>query len=287
MAKLQVVFVHGISKLLDQNIKYTADLRENLVRQLKEWSILDDDATNEEVNALINFSEVDYSDINADHEEYVRKSYDEDRKHLYGPIDRLLGRLALDPARTVSIVTTADMLLYQSDYWRKELRRRMFEALNPFAASGDAVSVVAHGLGSVIAFDVAYYNCRHNPDWKNFKLANFFTLGSPLALFSLELDAKTGKPKSRYQPMEGTTKQTARYQFVLEDGVWYNFLDAQDIAAYPLDAYFKDKFLVEDLVVQLGTDPIRSHTGYWSNVEIAERIAQCLKFDHDRLNKRG
>jgi hypothetical protein len=71
---------------------------------------------------------------------------------------------------------------------------------------------------------------------------------------------------------------------VQDDGVWYNFLDAQDVIAYPLQVLFKDAFNVEDIVVQTGTNPRKAHDGYWENAEVADFIAGRLKLDFLRIN---
>jgi hypothetical protein len=69
--------------------------------------------------------------------------------------------------------------------------------------------------------------------------------------------------------------------------VWYNFLDAQDVIAYPLQVLFKDAFNVEDIVVQTGTNPRKAHDGYWENPEVADFIAGRLKLDFLRINATG
>ncbi len=68
-----------------------------------------------------------------------------------------------------------------------------------------------------------------------------------------------------------------------EDGVWYNFLDAQDLIAYPLETLYTGKFQVKDIRVETGLLPISAHTGYWHNADVADRIAQRLKLDLARI----
>ena len=68
-----------------------------------------------------------------------------------------------------------------------------------------------------------------------------------------------------------------------EDGVWYNFLDAQDLIAYPLETLYTGKFQVKDIRVESGLLPISAHTGYWHNADVADRIAQRLKLDLARI----
>ena len=69
-----------------------------------------------------------------------------------------------------------------------------------------------------------------------------------------------------------------------DDGVWYNFLDAQDLVAHPLEALFSGKFKVAKIVVQTGTNPRKAHDGYWDSMEVADFIAGRLKLDFQRIN---
>jgi surfactin synthase thioesterase subunit len=152
--------------------------------------------------------------------------------------------------------------------------------IGKYINSGDAVTIIGHSLGSVVAFDTVYYNS--NKDWakSNFLPANLITMGSPIALFSTVPD-DDGQPKWRYDP-----KQTnaSPIRLVHEQGVWYNFLDAQDLIGYPLNLLYKDKYVVEDILVQTGTLPLQAHTDYWKDKEIARIIGERLRLDYERLN---
>lgn len=105
--------------------------------------------------------------------------------------------------RAQLITSVSDVLVYESNHWRDEIRQCVLDKISPYVGSGDAVSLVGHSLGSVVAFDTAYYNSRHNTAWINagFKPTKLFTMGSPIALFSLELDDQTGQQKPRYVPV--------------------------------------------------------------------------------------
>jgi hypothetical protein len=202
-------------------------------------------------------------------------------------------KAVFDKLRRIIITSVSDVLVYESEYWRDQIRSMLLEKINPYITSTDPVSVVGHSLGSVVAFDTLYYNSRHNPVWQaaNFKPLNLFTLGAPIALFSLELDNDTGEQKPRYFPEEATppeldpTNTNPDLQPVRAEGVWYNFLDAQDLIGYPLETLFKGKFIVKDILVQTGTNPIKAHAEYWNNEEVAQRIAERLKQDWERLNR--
>jgi hypothetical protein len=83
--------------------------------------------------------------------------------------------------------------------------------------------------------------------------------------------------------VDNSLAPTGDLQPNLADGVWYNFLDAQDLIAYPLETLFTGKFQVKDFRVETGLLPISAHTGYWRNADVADRIAQRLKLDLARI----
>lgn len=293
MPTLRVIFLHGISDIV-LTANYAELLQIALLDRLREWQVVEPEWSAEQTAQVITFDTINYSSIGQAQEDAVWQSVEEDMKRLSGPLDRLLGKLALDQVRRQLVLAFSDALLYQSVYWRDKIREQLLKTITPYVGTGDSVTLIAHSLGSVVAFDVAYYNSRHNPDWlkAKFKPANLFTLGSPIALFSMEMDNANGENKPRYLPADSTPayldpKNTnPDLEPILDEGVWYNFFDAQDLIAYPLGTLFKDKFPVEDIVVQIATDPLKAHSGYWSNSEVADRIAQSLKFDYERMRRR-
>jgi hypothetical protein len=110
-------------------------------------------------------------------------------------------------------------------------------------------------------------------------------MGSPIALFTMEMDDTTGQQKPRYMPaaVNRPLARTGDMQPNLAEGVWYNFLDAQDLIAYPLETLFTGKFQVKDIRVETGLLPLSAHTGYWHNVDVADQIAKRLKLDLARI----
>lgn len=284
--QLIVIFVHGISeKVLVGD--YTTDLC-NLIRaKLTALGVIPSNATQDQIDAIITFKRVDYSAVGQKEEEEVLKAYKKERGRLYSIPDDALELVVYDRARTQMITAVSDCLVYESAVQRDEIRQRLVDAITPYVKTGDAVSIVGHSLGSVVAFDTAYYNSRKNDDWRNagFKPTNLFTMGSPIALFSMEMDDTTGQQKPRYIPagVESPLAPTGDLQPNLAEGVWYNFLDAQDLIAYPLETLFTGKFAVKDIRVETGLLPLGAHTGYWHNADVADQIARRLKLDLARI----
>jgi hypothetical protein len=126
------------------------------------------------------------------------------------------------------------------------------------------LSIIAHSLGTVIASD-HIYDCqsqgRRLAGQVNFK--NFFTLGSPIALFAL-----------KYGGAEIFTSPAR-----LEDpsGVWLNIFDKDDPIGYPLknlnDSY--NQAVTEEVWVNTGWFGI-AHTKYFQNPSVHQLIAGRL-----------
>lgn len=289
MNKLRLIFVHGISaSVVDWD--YSAMLRKMMTQKLTELGVIPENATEEEIGEIVTFEHVNYSHIG--HEEEVRlfNVYEKETAKLYNFVYRLSKVSGLDKVRRQIITSVGDVMVYLSDYWGEQIRGMLVEKINPYIKSGDAVSLIAHSLGSVVAFDTLYYNIRNNPEWQaaRFRPANLFTMGSPLALFSMDLDRETGAQKEKFregaEPEMPDIPDSPTLKLLHDDGVWYNFLDAQDIIAYPLGALFEGKFKVDDIVVQTGTNPRKAHDGYWENDEVVDVVSARLKMDFQRIN---
>ena len=319
MTKLRVIFVHGMSShlLAEKNMPatYFIGLRNALIQRLKEMNVVPPDAAEgDEIGDIITFDHVHYSDIGQREEDAVLKVYREASQHLFSFLDHMVAK-ALDHVRLQMVTAFSDVLVYRSDHWRDEIRKRLFEKVNPHIDSGEAITIVAHSLGTPVAFDTVYHHVNDG-EWKGrgFKLANLFVMGSPIALFAMEpipstegaLEDSPGDGEEspvRWEnllqvnaspPAEVDFDPTAltdvpsgidpRLSIVADSGVLYNFLDAQDLIAYPLEAFFKDKvtYEVEDIAVGNGLDPITAHSKYWDNNEVADRIAERLKQDFER-----
>ncbi len=284
--QLRVIFVHGISAEIVHG-DYTVELCDLLRTRLTANGVLRPNAPQDEIDAIVTFTPVNYSDVGQTEEDRVLTAYRAERGRLYSPADDALELVGFDKVRTQMITAVSDCLVYESAVQRDEIRKRVLDAIAPYVETGDAVSIVGHSLGSVVAFDVAYFNSRHNDAWRKvgFKPTNLFTMGSPIALFSMEMDDTTGEQKPRYVPaaVDKSPAPADNMQPKREDGVWYNFLDAQDLIAYPLETLYTGKFHVKDIRVETGLLPMSAHTGYWHNADVADRIAQRLKLDLARI----
>lgn len=153
------------------------------------------------------------------------------------------------------------------------------------AAGPDApLSIIAHSLGAVIASNFVW-DAQHgtlptptvSPLGRCETLTNFYTMGSPLAIWGLRYP-DFGDPIAVPSPT-----QTAL------PGEWINFFDDDDIIAYPIQSLnAKYAAVVRDQEVNVGGwlsnwNPI-SHTGYWTDDDVTIPIARKLSQDWMALN---
>ena len=281
MSLLTVIAVHGIWDQplppgREKRLSYSGDFARNVVAELTRLGVVPPGADAATIAEIVRFEEVVYADIG---EAEARAVYERYRRAVkaQGPLDRALDLLGVDRLRRFVIDGASDVLLYESDRYREEIRDRLRERVVAAIGAGDgAVTLVGHSLGSVVCYDVAYYDTWHNPLWRRhgFAPANLFTLGSPLALFALGYDDR-GAPKPKYVDAEAVKV------LVRPGGRWLNLFDAQDVIGYPLAGQFPG--LVEDVIVRAGILPTTAHTRLWHNREVARRLARCLRDDYRRV----
>lgn len=127
------------------------------------------------------------------------------------------------------------------------------------------VTFISHSLGTVIASDFV----REEETF----LSNFFTMGSPLPLFSLQF----GGPDIFTNPPSIKDPQ----------GRWVNIYDKGDPIAYPLkplnDAY--NRAVLKDQEVKVGMFGV-SHVKYWTHRKVHSIIARKLALDWLRFNNK-
>ena len=153
-------------------------------------------------------------------------------------------------------------------------------------AGGNApLTIVAHSLGTVIATNFIW-DAQHSrtvtpasdasPLSCCETLTNLYTLGSPLAIWSLRYP-DFGEPITVPSPQSALP------------GEWINFFDDDDVVAYPLQGLnARYGTAVQDQEVNVGGwlsswNPV-SHTGYWTDNDATIPIARKLVQDWMTLN---
>lgn len=157
-----------------------------------------------------------------------------------------------------------DIVGYLNKDAKLMIHDRIKEELKSINGDKETVTFIAHSLGTVIASDFIW-DRQDKKDFGDFKLSNFFTMGSPIALFALRWGAELfNKPIRMDDP----------------NGCWINILDKDDPIAYPLKELNKqyDDAVSADREVNVGLLGI-AHVKYWKNEEVHKIIARKLAVD--------
>lgn len=141
----------------------------------------------------------------------------------------------------------------------------------PFSDQKLPLTLVTHSLGTVIGSDFIYdrqHSVLFDSQWT---FSNFFTLGSPIALFALQYGGA----------------QVFKNPIHVEDpqGVWMNIYDRDDPIGYPLKTLneFYDQAVFKDVLVSTGIFGV-SHKHYFENKDVQETIGRKLAEDWVRIN---
>ncbi len=175
--------------------------------------------------------------------------------------------------------SVSDIIGYDNDEAYEKIHECLLNETNSLAdtpaqvGEKQSLSIIAHSLGTVISSDFVYDRQKaHGSLHENFIFNNFFTLGSPIALFALQYGVELFKNPIHVED---------------PDGRWINIFDLDDPMAYPLknlnDAY--DRAVHIDRQVNTGGFGI-SHTRYFGDGEVQETIAAKLAADWLRINNK-
>lgn len=178
----------------------------------------------------------------------------------------------------------------------EQIHQRLWTAINQCAddagqkgATADKpalITVVAHSLGSVIVSDLVYDSTvlRRRVWPPKLRLANFVTLGSPLAIYALRFGLNL------------VTSFASPIRIQDPNGLWVNLYDPQDILGFPLkpinSAYDQAVLLDKEINAGQGwkiwqwwkqATPL-SHTLYWEDETVAATIGRKAALDWIREN---
>jgi hypothetical protein len=162
---------------------------------------------------------------------------------------------------------------------------RKLQRLASLAGATAPLCLIGHSLGTVVASNYLYdlqnrklppriqsiIKHGNSPLEKGETLSHLFTMGSPIALWTLRYD-DFGKPVAVPAPK-------FRHQRV---GEWVNFYDKDDVLAYPLKPLSEpyNKAVAEDVEVSnpglMAWTPLGSHGGYFRSAAIQKRICHSL-----------
>lgn len=166
----------------------------------------------------------------------------------------------------------SDVLSYRDRDVYGLIHHKIFQELAEFSGGNKLpLTLITHSLGTVIASDFIYDRQKKGAGDTRWILSNFFTLGSPIALFALQYGGA----------------QVFKSPVHVEDpsGVWVNLYDKDDPIAYPLKSLneFYDKAVARDLLVNTGIFGA-AHTHYFENRQVQQTIGRKLAADWLKIN---
>ena len=168
---------------------------------------------------------------------------------------------------------------------------KSIDKLGYIAGDNAPLCIVAHSLGSVMISNYIWdlqnhsadkqlieedvYKCIENtPIERGDTFCKFYTLGSPLALWSL-------RHKNFGMPITVPSPNFKNY-YPKVKGEWINYYDKDDIIGYPLKTLNKqyEKMVSRDIEINVGNlwsswNPA-SHLGYWEDDDVIVPIAESL-----------
>ncbi len=130
---------------------------------------------------------------------------------------------------------------------RVRIQQRLRDALDWAAAHADRTHVVAHSLGSVIAFDALHSWEGERPASTPAQVALLTTMGSPL--LKRVFAGHRGRPVNRPANV----------------GTWINYYSPTDPIAAPLDSVYSD---VTDHGIRTSVLPLTAHSAYWTHQDV-------------------
>jgi hypothetical protein len=162
-----------------------------------------------------------------------------------------------------------------------------FSTLAQESGGSAPLCIVAHSLGSVIASNFIYdlqkprlitdevrAQMHGTPLERGETITLLYTIGSPLALFSLRY-------KDFGKPIRIPAPKLAKHYADLK-GEWVNYYDRDDVIAYPLKTLNPEykKAITEDHEVNVGGliaswNPL-THIQYWKDDDVIEPIVAAL-----------
>lgn len=300
MSKLQalnVLIIHGVGT--GGNANYARPLEQNIAREfdaaIRALRLKDVDRKDARARFALRFRAANWSRVTQDPQSALLSVMGFARR-WWNPFSNL--NLTLRFRRSL-VNLVGDMIAYEADPTNlvyQAIHKAVDDAVEKLRAASvherDAddlcpLTIIGHSLGSVVGSDYVWDHTRDaaRPYYltgKNFYLANFVSMGSPLALYALRENAygdansiKNGLPAPiRVEP---------------EHGLWLNLYDKQDAIAFPLEPIrsYAEANVVDRAVAagnRLTGWTALSHTGYWGSTDAAHWIGRKLALDWARVH---
>ena len=287
--KIAVALIHGIGKQ-DENFAHqiSYDLKKQFAEFLKK-----EGARNSAAELVI--EPVYWAPV-------LQKSEDKLWEQM-----KSMGILSFTGLRRLMIDFAGDAIAYQPIFNDRniyngihKLIAHTLDRLSHLAGDAAPLCIIGHSLGTVIASNFMYDLQNHSIDKplisevvlkqmddspleKGQTFCKFFTLGCPIAIWSLRY-------KDFGKPIKVPSPGFHNYYPGVE-GEWINYYDKDDIIGYPLKSLNKEykKVVTSDIQINVGNilsswNPA-SHMGYWNDYNVIMPIAKSLAELWIKINK--
>ncbi|APW39253.1 hypothetical protein RD110_20230 [Rhodoferax koreense] len=187
-----------------------------------------------------------------------------------------LGRLNQDVRARLAVpisATLGDIMSYQRqpDQAQKRLRDALAQCGPDWGTQNKPISVVAHSLGGVIAFDAAVKPASED---KRLWIRSFLTFGSQAAFFHI-VDPR--------RPELATYRRDTPVKLPPSIGRWTNLWDPMDLLAFTAGTVFRladgsqpTDIAVQDTATELVDEKGWAHSIYWESDELASALRKTL-----------
>ena len=249
--KVVCFVIHGVG---EQNQKFSSPLKQGIQKQLQKL------AGGREAVSKVEFRDLYWANEGNDFQDNLYRSV---YPGLYSRSESWWeSAQKLGPVRGLTFGLVGDVFKYLGRFQKPIKEAVLRQVGNVFQERQEAqepfsLVLVGHSLGSVILHDLitGFVEYRYAAFESLTKSTSVFTMGSPIALFSLVAD----------------TADPTRFR------KWTNFLHPNDPIAFPMAARFPKVADVE--LKKFSPNPLSSHGMYWAHPEVHKQIAREI-LDH-------
>jgi hypothetical protein len=246
LKNLKLIFVHGVAA---QNTNYSAGLYDKILTQLRPH--LPTDAVVDHEILWANFT----TDLT---NRYLQLAYPT-TPWFWGKVTRPLDPLMIQIMEYIKDKgdkgTGLENILAGVDGEFKRIFGYTDIGQDPAPHEGHNAIIVAHSLGSVIAFDYVMGFRKTHALSHRVRLHSFITMGSPIPIFTSAM----GHPDSDLHLPPNV-------------GRWVNIRSPRDGIARPIPPFFRN-IPIEEHLVSTKFTPLAAHAAYWKDPATAKIIA--------------
>lgn len=259
LTNLKLIFVHGIN---EQTTNYSQGLYLNILAAARNQLAGEgyDEKTRDEILQKIVHHEVLWADLTTDlTNRYMQLEYYQKPRPFWSFLSKPIDPLALQIMQYIKDkgdkLTGKMNILKELDTDMEKIFTYEDVGKDARAQDGQNAIIIAHSLGSVIAFDYVMGFRKECKLKKDITIKSFITMGSPIPLFTSAM----GHPDSDLTLPSNIER-------------WVNIICPQDGIARFMKQFFKKIPIIEQQV-STGFWPINAHAGYWKNNATAQIIA--------------